>query len=310
MPLILATRLRLSRPLVTFLLCGAGALVVGAEGTQPGNQRATNQQRVYVSVIDKKGAPATSLAIADVMVKEDGVAREVLKVEPATDAMQIAVLVDTSAITAPTVSDVRSSIKAFATTIWDRSPETQIALYTFGERPSLDVDYSASVVNLDRRIGRLFASAGSGAYFIDAIIDAANGLKKRAAARPVIVAYVDENGPEFSNRRHDVTFDAVAAAHASLWVVARQGFSSSTATPENRERAMVIGDVTTRTGGRSAMVFDGSALKGRFTDVATQLLSQFVVTYGRVESLVPPEKLEVRLVNQALTLAAPRWTRR
>jgi hypothetical protein len=105
-------------------------------------------------------------------------------------------------------------------------------------------------------------------------------------------------------------FDAVADAKASLWVVARQGFSSSTASPENRERAMVIGDVTTRSGGRNSIVFDGSALKGRFAEVASQLLSQFVVTYGRSETLVPPEKLEIRLVNQDLKIAAPRWTTR
>jgi hypothetical protein len=284
--------------------------MIGATAAQTREQRATNQHRVYVSVVDKKGAPAGSLAVTDLTIKEDGKSREVLKVEPATEAMQIAVLVDTSAVTASAVTDVRASVKAFAAAIWAKSPDTQIALYSFGERPALEADYSSSAVNLDRRIDRLFATSGSGAYFIDAVIDAAGGLKKRGAARSVIVAYVDENGPEFSNRRHDVAFDAVAAAHTSLWVVARQSFSQGMATPENRERGMVIGDVTSRSGGRNTMVFDGSAVKGRFTDVATQLLTQFVVTYGRPESLVPPEKLEVRLVNQELKLAAPRWTTR
>jgi hypothetical protein len=33
-----------------------------------------------------------------------------------------------------------------------------------------------------------------------------------------------------------------------------------------------------------------------------------VITYGRVDTLVPPEKLEIRLANQDLRLAAPRWT--
>ena len=294
-------------------LCGASALAIGATAPEPfqqREQRTPNQQRVYVSVVDKKGAPAATLAVADLTIKEDGVAREVLKVEPATDPMQVAILVDTSAVTGPAVADLRASIKAFGAAIWAKSPDTQIALYTFGERPALDVDYSSSAVNLNRRADRLFAATGSGAYFIDAVIDAASGLRKRGATRPVIVAYVDENGPEFSNRRHDVAFDAIAAARASLWVVARQGFSSSTASPENRERAMVIGDVTTRTGGRSAMVFDGSALKGKFTEIATQLLSQFVVTYGRTETLIPPDKLEIRLVNQDLRLASPRWTTR
>jgi hypothetical protein len=294
-------------------LCGLSALAIGATGLQPFDQRQerpTNQQRVYVSVVDKQGAPVTTLAVADLTVKEDGVSREVLKVEPATDPMQIAILVDTSAASRATVADMRASVKAFAAAIWAKSPDSEIALYSFGGRPTLEADYSASAVNLNRRADRLFSSSEDGAYFIDAIMDAASALRKRKATRPVIVAYVDENGPEFSNRRHDVTYDAVAAARASLWIVARQGFASSTATPENRERAMVIGDVTTRTGGRNAMVFDGTALKTRFTDMATQLLSQMVVTYGRVDSLVPPEKLEIRLVNQDLRLAAPRWTTR
>lgn len=294
----------------TLALCGAAALTVGATDAPPVEQRAANQQQVFVSVVDKKGVPAASLAVTDLTIKEDGVAREVLKVEPATGAMQIAILVDTSAATAATITDLRTSLKAFSAAIWAASPDSQIALYSFGERPGLEVDYSSSAVNLNRRIDRLFSASGSGAYFIDAIMDAAAGLKKHAPARPVVVAYVDENGPEFSNRRNEQAYEALAAARASLWVVARQGFSSATATPENRERAMVIGDVTTRTGGRSTMVFDGSALKGRFAEVATQLLAQFVVTYGRAESLVPPDKLEIRLVNQDLRLAAPRWTTR
>lgn len=286
-------------------VCGLSALALGATGLQ---ERPTNQQRVYVSVVDKKGAPVTTLGVTDLTVKEDGVAREVLKVEQATDPMQMAILVDTSAATAGAISDLRVSIKAFAAAIWAKSQDTQIALYTFGARPTLEADYSSSAANLDRRIERLFTVSDSGATFIDAVIEVAGGLKKRGATRPVIVAYVDENGAEFSNRRHDVAFDAVSAARASLWVVARQGFSSSTSTAENRERAMVIGDVTTRTGGRSSMVFEGSAIKGRLADMATQLLSQLAVTYGRVDSLVPPEKLEIRLVNPDLRLAAPRWT--
>ena len=44
--------------------------------------------------------------------------------------------------------------------------------------------------------------------------------------------------------------------------------------------------------------------------VATQLLAQFVVTYGRPETLVPPDKLEIKLTNNDLRLAAPRWTTR
>ena len=301
------------RFLAGLALSSASALAIGTADTEAVQQRErpTNQQRVYVSVVDKKGGPPTTpLAITDFTVREDNVSREVLKVEPATDPMQIAVLVDTSAAVTASISDLRTGTKAFGTAIWARSPDTQIALYSFGERPALETDFSSSAVNFNRRVDRLFGASGSGAYMIDAIIDASNALKKRGATRPVIVVYVDENGPEFSNRRHDKVFEAVSAARASLWIIAKQGFAGSTQTPENRERGMVIGDVTTRTGGRNSTLFDGSAITLRMNEVAAQLLSQYALTYGRPDTLIPPEKLEIKLVNEDLKLAAPRWTTR
>src|SRR5688572_31565611 len=167
----MATTQLLRRFWAGLTLCGMGALAIGATGRpfQQREERPTNQQRVYVSVLDKKDAPVTTLAVTDVTVKEDGKAREVLKVEPATEAMQIAILVDTSAVTSAAVSDLRDSVKAFAAAIWAKSPETEVALYTFGERPTLETDYSSSPANLARRADRLFAASGSGAYFIDAV---------------------------------------------------------------------------------------------------------------------------------------------
>jgi hypothetical protein len=311
---VMATTSTLARFCAGLALSGASALAIGAAESEPVQQRErpTNQQRVYLSAVDKKGAPVTStLAITDFTVREDGVSREILKVEPATDPMQIAVLIDTSAAITPSVSDIRLATKAFGAAIWAKSPDTEIALYSFGERPALETDFSTSPTNFNRRVDRLFGASGSGAYLIDAIIDASAALRKRKATRPVIVAYVDENGPEFSNRRHDKVFDALAAARASLWVISRQGFSSGAVeTPENRERGIVIGDVTARTGGRNSTVFDGTAIKLRMTELASQLLSQFALTYGRPDTLVPPEKLEIRSVNDDVKLAAPRWTTR
>lgn len=178
------THFPLVRPLAVAVLCVSGAFVAGAAGSGAPGQRTPNQQRAVISVVDKKGAPVANLTPGDLTIKEDGVAREVLKVEPATDAMEIAILVDTSAASTGTITDLRNSIKAFAVAVWDKSPDTQIALYTFGERPTLEADFSSSAINLNRRADRLFAASGSGAYFIDAVIEASAVLKKRAGARP------------------------------------------------------------------------------------------------------------------------------
>ena len=291
-----------------FRLAALGSLVLLTTGSVGAGQRTLNQQRILVSVVDKQGAPGATRTPASLTIRQDGNSREGLAGEPATDAMQIALLVDTSTAASRMIPDLRDSLRAFSKAVWAKSPETQIALYTFGDRPTLDADFSTSAVALNRRIDRLFASSSAGATFVDAVVEVAGALRQRKAARPVIVAFVDENGPDFSSRRHDHASDAAAAARASLWTVVRQGFGAAMESPENRERAMVVGDVTTGSGGRGSMVFDGTALKVRFADIAAQLLAQFQVTYSRPESLIPPERLEVKLTDPDLRLAAPRWT--
>lgn len=298
--------------MATFLrkLLGCGvlaALVWVALSPDLTAQRALRDQTIYVGVYDNKGLPPASLPQTALTIREDGNAREVLKVEPATTPMQIAVLVDTSDASRGSIPDLRQGIRAFAEAIWAKSPDSQIALYAFGERPKREADYTNSAVALGRGVDRLFASSGSGAYFIEAVVEASTALAARKPARGVVVAFVDENGPEFSNRRHTHAFEAVAAARASLWTITRQGFGGDMS-PESRERAMVVGDVTTRSGGRGFTIFAPSALTSRFTEVADLLLAQFAVTYGRPESLIPPERLEVRLTLDGYKLSAPRWT--
>jgi hypothetical protein len=272
-------------------------------------QRTPGDQTIYIGVTDKNGQPPATLTMDQLTVREDGIAREILKVEPATAPMQIAVLIDTSTVSQGSIPDLRDAVRAFSEAIWAKSPESQIALYAFGERPSLEADYTTSAIALNRGVDRLFAGTGSGAYFIEAVTEAAAAMAKRKPARGVIVAFVDENGPEFSNRRHTHAFEAVAAARASLWTISRQR-SGATApmTSEDRERATVVGDVTTRSGGRGTTVFAPSALNIRFAEIASQLLAQFAVTYGRPESLIPPERLEVQLRLDGYRLTAPRWT--
>ena len=54
------------------------------------------QRAMYVSVLNEAGAPVPDLGPTDFVVREDNIAREVLRVAPADEPMQIAVLVDTA----------------------------------------------------------------------------------------------------------------------------------------------------------------------------------------------------------------------
>ena len=68
---------------------------------------------MYVSVVDQAGNPVPDLGPSDFVIREDKVAREVLKVEPATDPMHVALLVDNSQAAESYVQEYRQAFTAF-----------------------------------------------------------------------------------------------------------------------------------------------------------------------------------------------------
>jgi len=67
----------------------------------------TLQRGIYTSVLDKDGNPVAGLTPADFIVREDNIAREVLRVEPAT--LFVASLVKTMRHSAPAISFAQPS---------------------------------------------------------------------------------------------------------------------------------------------------------------------------------------------------------
>src|SRR5436190_11486537 len=141
----------------------------------------TLQRSLYVSVVNEAGAPVPDLGPADFVVREDNVAREVLRVDPADEPMQIAVLVDTSQTARDNISYMRTALPPFVTTLTNPNEagrKNQVALIAFGERPTIFTDYTTSAADLQRGINRIWSQTNSGAYLLDAILEVGQGIKK------------------------------------------------------------------------------------------------------------------------------------
>jgi len=245
-------------------------------------------------LIDKDGAPVTGLGPSDFVVKEDNLAREVLRVTPPTEPMQIAVLVDTSQAARQQIQYLRQALPPFVAELTKSNAggrKNEIAIIAFGERPTIFADYSSDPVQIRKGIDRIWSMDQSGAYLLDAIIETSNGLKKREASRPVIVA-ITTSGPEFSNRHHDQVLDPLKAVNASFNALVL-GQPDTSLSDEARERGVVLDLGTRDTGGTYEQVLSGIALPARLKLLADQLNHQYKVTYGRPESLIPPEKITV-----------------
>jgi Ca-activated chloride channel family protein len=261
------------------------------------------ERSVYVSVVDKNDAPVAGVRAGEFIVREDSMAREVLRVGAATEPMQVALLVDTSAAIDDYILDIRNGLRAF---FKQMGGEHDIALIGFGERPTVLVEYTRDAARLEKAIGSIFARAGSGTYLLDAIFESANALRKRKATRPHIVVFA-ARGPEFSERHHQTVVDALVEARASLhtFMLNRRGISTNDR--EEQELQQAVADGTEISGGRREDLLTSMALADRLQSLVIELNSQYEVTYARPKTLIPPKGVEVSVKRPDLTVRAPRW---
>jgi hypothetical protein len=265
----------------------------------PASLRAQALQRsIYASALDQSGAPVPNLGPTDFVVREDKVAREILTVAPATDPMQIAILVDNSQAGEQYTRDYREALPAFIRTIAadDSGAKHQIAVITLAERPTINTDYTFDLPLAIKGAERIFAMPGSGTYLLDGIIETSKGITKKNFARPVIVAIPTE-GPELSDRQYMTVLEPLRASGAALHVV-------TVGNPRNNnyDRSVVIDMGTRDTGGRNDVLMTGTALTGRLKQLASELTHQYKVTYARPDTLIPPEQVTIAAAKPGLTV--------
>src|SRR6185369_11845871 len=118
---------------------------------------------------------------------------------------------------------------------------------------------------------------GAGAYLLEAITESTKALMKKKATRALIVAFVAEDGPEFSNETHDMIEKSLKNAGASLWTIAVQGRQQQDSIAQ-RERAQVVNDIAVASGGGNKMILDRQGVDRAFREVATWITSQIDVT--------------------------------
>lgn len=283
------------------LALGVCALTSPLAAQAPGQAPATDGRTrdIYVSVVDGKGAAVTGLTAKEFTVREDGVAREVLRAVPATAPLDLVLLVDDSQAATNAIPYLRDGLARFVERLKGRAA---IGLVTFGERPTSITERTTDTAALEKGIKRIFARPGSGAYLLDGLIEVSRGFRKRDVQRPVIVAIATE-GIEFSNAQYQRVLDELYASGATLHVLAI-GSPSGSQSDEIRNKNLTVAEGTEATGGRREQLLTELAIPDALSKLADELLNQYVVTYGRPEALVPPEKVQVGVTRPGLTARA------
>ncbi len=281
-----------------WLVVAVSLSLVAVARTQSRENNARTRD-IYVSAVDSKGAPVPDLGVTDFSVREDGVSREGVKVEPATKPLQIVLPVDDSQASEPAIQPLREGLPKFVDAL---AGKADIGIVTVGERPTSVVEHTTDTAALKKGITRIFARPGSGAYLLDGILDVLKGLKKREVARPHIVVITME-ATEFSTLQSQTVLDQLYPSGVTLHVLS-VGQPLAGLDDESRNKNQVVAEGTEKTGGRRDQLLSVMGIPDGLAKVANDLLHQYVVTYGRPEALIPPARIQVTSPRQGVTVRA------
>jgi hypothetical protein len=297
------------RPILTLVV--ASALGVSVLVPVAAGQDAARQRTLFVTAVSDDGTPLETLSSDDVIVREDGVAREVLKVTRATEPVDITLIVDNSTAATRAQQDLRLGLEKFVATFAGPHP---ITLMTVADRPTIRVNSTTSKAQLLSGVKRLFIQPDAGATMIEGIVEASKAIAKRKPARAAIVV-ITSFGPEFSDRGFQFALDALADSGATLHVLELQDTQQEATTDQGvRDRNVVIDRGTSETGGTRELLLANLSLSEALQKFGRLATTQFEVVYGRPETLIPARKVEVfssrpTVKIRANTLQANRTTR-
>jgi VWFA-related protein len=269
--------------------------------TAPHAAQVAREGIMFVSAVDRDGEPVSDLGPDAFQIREDGIRREVLRVSRATEALDIALLVDNSAAASDDITFLRTGLSKFVAKM---APGNHVAVIALADRPTILVDYTDDTKKLSDAVGRLFAMSQSGMTLLDGIFETTRGLSKRETSRAVIVP-VFTDGIEFTNRYSKDIVAALQDEDVALHMVTIGQFYHSEE-HATRERSFLLDAGPRGSGGQRISLLSPHGLDDALQRLARELSSQYKVVYGRPQQLITPERAEVSSARAGVTMRGAR----
>jgi hypothetical protein len=267
-----------------FMLRVAAVIVFAATTVRLDGQ--SLRRTIYVTAHATNGIPLAELTDKDIVVREGGQARPIVRVEPSRAPLQIAVAVEERL--APD-DDVRRSVANFFDHVYQAG---KVALYTVGKRSERRIDYTADIVPFARAINALPPRSVDQGDMVQAVDDILRDQRSREGRRAIVV--IGTQGAQPSSVTAEGVLERLAAGSSVLYAATLAGGTGSTvpagSTSGGRrldlegqvsglERDRMYSDGTRQSGGlhvsfqRTAGMFDA------LERIADELTRQFVVSY-------------------------------
>jgi hypothetical protein len=259
------------------------------------------ERTVYVTVVDSNGAAVTDLTAADLVVKEGGKEREIVKAGPASAKMRLTIAVEERLMAD---AAVRQAMFAFMKRVIDKA---EIRLVTIGLRNNTAADYTSALDVLVAGINKLTLNPRPESQVAEGVNEVAGEL---IAAKPersalVVLAFsggqagVDPRSVLEKVRQSGVTMSAVTLAGGTT------DSSSAASLADQSGREQVLGDGPKQSGGRRLEVPSTGAFPQALQQIANDLLAQYAITYTLPEGVKPDKRFSISSKRRGVTLRAP-----
>lgn len=289
---------------MTARLAPLAALALAAT-TVAGAEQQT--RRVYVSAFDRNGAVVSDLTAAEVTVKEGGKNREVSVLRPATEPLQIAILVDDNG-----TGMFRVAVARFIESLLGRA---EFSIITVTGQPRKLTPFTGNSGTLRQAISQIIARPGTpdGGQLLSGIYESALDFERRKVERPVILA-LTVGGEEHTPLPPHHVLDELRKSGAALHVVSVLGSTQRSTAVTNRPADLlnenlglneVLGDGPKRSGGRREEI---PAIAGALTglhQLAEALKRQYVVEYTLPDGVKTSDRFAISTRRKDVTLRAP-----
>jgi Ca-activated chloride channel homolog len=262
-----------------------------------------NLVRVVATVKTTAGQIVGTLGKDDFEVYDNGVRQQISLFEHQTDqALSVVLLVDTSGSTAKDLKYEADSASHFFRALFaEGNPEDRAALYTFNWEIREQQPFSRDLRAFDARLKVMHGDAGTALY--DAVYLAAHELEPRQGRKVIVV--VTDGGDTVSKRSVQQALEATQLADSVIYAIVVVPITNEAGRNIGGEHALDF--MAKGTGGRIFMPTLSAELDKAFTDIITELRTQYLI--GFYPQKVPVTKkafhsLEVRVKSPDLRVSA------
>jgi hypothetical protein len=288
--------------LVLGLLFTGVSLIAGTQATT------AVTRSVYFTATDSRGLYVDDLRAAELVVKDGGKVREILRTGPSADRVKITLAIDDSLSPNDTV---RRAAADLAERLQDSA---DIALYLVGNGAAKIVDFGSTPVQFRQALNEIPRRPQGGGSLVDALYQIIGETRRLEGRRVVVVLATTaaQRSSVTANGVLDQLRDTGAVLHAATLASSIGVIEPPTPemahleVSEEVERDRVLNEGPKQSGGLRMSLLNMEALAGALDRIRNELQHQCVVSYVIPAGAKTDGRLSIESTRKGVTVRGPR----